>query len=198
MAPAAAATAAHKPSLRSQFNPYNFWVCFLVSLGQVAFGYPASVIGVTLAQPPFLVYMGLVDENGPTENSEALIGTMNGLFQAGAVLGILSASYIMDGWGRKAGVLYCSFFSLVGGALLCGSRNVGMFIAARFIAGWGSWGFLAVSKLELVLLLLHPLFILSANDPEISGDSELADTDTALQHPPTPQNSHPRASAVSS
>ncbi|KAF2015641.1 MFS general substrate transporter [Aaosphaeria arxii CBS 175.79] len=46
----------------------------------------------------------------------------------------------MDRWGRKAGVLYCSFFSLLGGALLCGSRNIGMFIAARFIAGWGSWG----------------------------------------------------------
>lgn len=52
----------------------------------------------------------------------------------------------MDRWGRKAGVLYCSFFSLLGGSMLCGARNIGMFIAARFIAGWGSWGFLAVSK----------------------------------------------------
>jgi MFS family permease len=51
----------------------------------------------------------------------------------------------MDRWGRKAGVIYCAAFSLVGGALLCGSQNIGMFIAARFIAGWGSWGFLAVS-----------------------------------------------------
>ncbi|KAF2703768.1 MFS general substrate transporter [Pleomassaria siparia CBS 279.74] len=51
----------------------------------------------------------------------------------------------MDTWGRKAGVLYCSFFSLLGGALLCGSINVKMFIVARFIAGWGSWGFLAVT-----------------------------------------------------
>jgi MFS family permease len=51
----------------------------------------------------------------------------------------------MDRWGRKAGVIYCSIFSLIGGALLCGAQNVGMFIAARFIAGWGSWGFLAVS-----------------------------------------------------
>jgi MFS family permease len=52
----------------------------------------------------------------------------------------------MDHWGRKAGILYCAFFSIIGGALLCGAQNVGMFIAARFIAGWGSWGFLAVSK----------------------------------------------------
>src|SRR5262245_38550364 len=69
----------------------------------------------------------------------------------------------MDQWGRKAGVLYCSFFSLLGGALLCGSRNVGMFIAARFIAGWGSWGFLAVSTcypLSEPRLLHSPIYLL--------------------------------------
>lgn len=160
MAPAAEATAAHPPSFRSQFNPYNFLVCFLVSLGQVAFGYPASIIGTTLGEPPFHLYMKLAEENGPTKNSQALIGTINGLFQAGAVLGILSASYIMDRWGRKAGVLYCCFFSLIGGALLCSSQNIGMFIAARFIAGWGSWGFLAVSKWHpfLQLLTFSPLY----------------------------------------
>jgi hypothetical protein len=36
------------PSKRSQFNAYNFLVCFLVSLGQIAFGHPASIIGTTL------------------------------------------------------------------------------------------------------------------------------------------------------
>jgi hypothetical protein len=38
-----------------QWNHYNFFICWLVSLGQIAFGYPASIIGVTLAQPSFLV-----------------------------------------------------------------------------------------------------------------------------------------------
>jgi len=52
----------------------------------------------------------------------------------------------MDKWGRKAGMYYCAAFSIVGGALLVGSINPSMFIVARFIAGWGSWGFLAVSK----------------------------------------------------
>jgi len=36
----------------------------------------------------------------------------------------------------------------VGGAMLCGSQNIAMFIVARFIAGGGSWGFLSVSKLS--------------------------------------------------
>jgi hypothetical protein len=70
------------PSKKSQFNGYNFFVCFLVSLGQIAFGYPASIIGTTLGEPPFLLYMGLIDAEGiPTSNSAALIGTFNGLFQ---------------------------------------------------------------------------------------------------------------------
>lgn len=30
-----------------QYNWRNFLICFLVSLGQIAFGYPASIIGVT-------------------------------------------------------------------------------------------------------------------------------------------------------
>jgi hypothetical protein len=85
------------PSKRSQFNLYNFWMCFLVSLGQIAFGHPASIIGTTLGEPPFHSYMKLVDAEGkPTKESVPLIGTMNGIFQAGAVLGILSSSYIMD------------------------------------------------------------------------------------------------------
>jgi len=58
----------------------------------------------------------------------------------------LIVSYVMDKFGRKAGMAYCAFFSVLGGALLVGSRGVAMFIVARFFAGMGSWGFLAVSK----------------------------------------------------
>jgi predicted MFS family arabinose efflux permease len=35
-------------------------------------------------------------------------------------------------YGRKAGMMYCAFFSLLGGALLCGANGVAMFITARF------------------------------------------------------------------
>ncbi len=58
-------------------------------------------------------------------------------------------SWIMDKWGRKAGGYYCALLSIFGGAGLCGARNIGMFIAFRFFAGAGSWGFLALSMLAL-------------------------------------------------
>jgi hypothetical protein len=71
------------PSKKSQFNGYNFLICWLVSLGQIAFGYPASIIGTTLGEPPFLIYMGLVNPltGKETKNAAALIGAMNGVFQ---------------------------------------------------------------------------------------------------------------------
>ncbi|KAK5096994.1 hypothetical protein LTR70_002203 [Exophiala xenobiotica] len=132
---------------KRHFNAWNFFICYLVSLGQIAFGYPASIIGVTLAQPPFLVYMKLYDPVAAelTPGADQLIGACSGIFQAGAFFNVFIAGWIMDKWGRKAGFYWCAFLSLLGGALLCGSTNITMFIVARFIAGGGSWGFLSVT-----------------------------------------------------
>ena len=80
-----------------------------------------------------------------TSRADSIIGAFNGVFQAGAFFGVLLVSGIMDRWGRKAGIIFCSFWSIVGGTLLCASQHWGMFIAARFLAGMGSWGFLAVT-----------------------------------------------------
>jgi MFS family permease len=133
----------------SRYNWRNFWICFLVSLGQVAFGYPSSIIGTTLGEPSFLEYMTIIDPKTgeSTPRGDQLQGAMSGVFQAGAVVGVLAVSWVMDRFGRKAAMGYCIFFSLFGGAWLCGAPNVGNFIAARFFTGVGSWGFLAVSML---------------------------------------------------
>ena len=45
---------------------------------------------------------------------------------------MLFASWVMDRYGRKAGMVYCAFFSLLGGALLTGANGAAMFITARF------------------------------------------------------------------
>lgn len=138
---------------KRHFNWYNFWICFLVSLGQIAFGYPASIIGATLGQPSFLLAMKLLDltQTPPVlkPNADELIGAMSGVFQAGAAINVFIAAWVSDKWGRKAGFYWCSFLSLFGGALEAGAVNVNMFIVARLFAGGGSWGFLAISKIHL-------------------------------------------------
>jgi MFS family permease len=67
--------------------------------------------------------------------------------QAGAFINVFIAGWVADKWGRKAGFLWCGLLSMFGGSMLCGSRNIGMFIAARLFAGAGSWGFLAVTPI---------------------------------------------------
>lgn len=67
--------------------------------------------------------------------------------QAGAFINVFIAGWVADKWGRKAGFIWCGLLSLFGGAILCGSRNIGMFIAGRLFAGAGSWGFLAVTPI---------------------------------------------------
>lgn len=57
---------------KPHFNAYNFLVSWLVSLGQIAFGYPASIIAVTLAQPSYLAYMYLIDSQ---ENIQVMLIT---------------------------------------------------------------------------------------------------------------------------
>lgn len=68
---------------KQQWNGRNFFMCLMVSLGQIAFGYPASIIGVTLAQPSFLIYMGLLDvtQEPPvmTQDANELIGAVSGV-----------------------------------------------------------------------------------------------------------------------
>ena len=91
--------------------------------------------------------MGVLNEEltGLSEKGAQLVGAMSGVFQAGAVVGVLFVSWVMDRYGRKAGMLYCSAFSVLGGVLLTASNGVAMFIVARFFSGIGSWGFLAVT-----------------------------------------------------
>lgn len=78
-------------------------------------------------------YMDLVDPETeePTPEGNRLIGSFSGVFQAGAFFGVMIASWVMDRFGRKAGVAYCSFFSIFGGAWLTGSTDPVMVRDAR-------------------------------------------------------------------
>jgi MFS family permease len=53
----------------------------------------------------------------------------------------------MDKYGRKMGVIYCATLSIIGGVCLTAAQDIGMFIAFRFFAGAGSWGFLALGMM---------------------------------------------------
>lgn len=70
-------------------------------------------------------------------NATQLMGAVNGVYIAGALIGSIVSSVISDSLGRKMSVFVAAAFEIVGGALQAGSVNIGMFIAARLISGLG-------------------------------------------------------------
>lgn len=103
------------------------------TLGSLTYGYCTSIIATTLGQPSFQEAMGLATSSRAT----TLIGAINGVYQAGGLIGTLSTSWTSDAFGRRKAILLGAVVCIVGGALQTASINVAMFIAARAITGFG-------------------------------------------------------------
>ena len=84
---------------------------------------------------------------------------MNGLFQAGGLLGTLSCIWTADKYGRRMALFMNAVITLVGGALQAGSVDIAMFIAFRFVTGWGTGA----------LVTLVPLYQSEISPPRIRG-----------------------------
>jgi MFS family permease len=67
-----------------------------------------------------------------------LLGLFGCVMSIGSLTGLLILPYILDSWGRRPGIMFGSVFMLLGIGLQSGARNFGMFIAARFILGFGN------------------------------------------------------------
>jgi MFS family permease len=152
---------------RQKVNIFNVLILIFVGLGSISFGYSASVISITLGQPSFLEYFHL-DTRPDAANLEA---TMNGLYQAGGVIGALSLPIVADKYGRKAAIAISAILIVVSGAFMAGSTNMGEFIFFRFISGAGSFMILAAvpiwmtevvpSKFRGALVDIHDVLVVS-------------------------------------
>jgi sugar porter (SP) family MFS transporter len=125
-----------------QFRVYNILMVLLMSAGSMSYGYSASIIATTLAQPSFLAYFNLAGPHA-SSNANQLIATMNGLYQAGGFLAVFSTSFLADKWGRKMAIAVSAVITILAGALLAGSVHIAMFIVFRFVSGAGAFMILA-------------------------------------------------------
>lgn len=62
---------------------------------------------------------------------------MNGLFSTGGALGSLSTAYTAEAFGRLRTIQLACLVCILGAALMTGAVNIPMFLASRFIMGWG-------------------------------------------------------------
>lgn len=67
--------------------------------------------------------------------------------QAGGVFGVLILSWVMDTWGRRAGLVYCAVLSIIGRTMCAAAQNVGMFITFRFFDGAGTFATFIAGKI---------------------------------------------------
>lgn len=106
-----------------------------VALGSCTYGYSSSIIATTLGQPTFIAYFDL----DPTTRSNAndILGAINGLFQAGGLLGTLSCIATADRYGRRKAILIAAVICIVGGGFQSGSVHIAMYLVARLITGIG-------------------------------------------------------------
>ena len=84
---------------------------------------------------------------------------MNGLFQVGGLLGVLSSIWIADKFGRRMALFVNAVIVVIGGALQAGSVAIPMFIVFRFVTGWGTGA----------LVALVPLYQSEISPPKIRG-----------------------------
>ncbi|KAF6228525.1 hypothetical protein HO133_008255 [Letharia lupina] len=111
-------------------NRHTSYITIFAAIGSITYGYAASIIGQVIGQPQFYNYFALAQKGPDT-------GAMNGLFFAGGALGSLSIAYTASAFGRLRTIQIACMVCILGAALMAGAANVAMYLASRFIMGWG-------------------------------------------------------------
>ncbi|KAH7141868.1 general substrate transporter [Dactylonectria macrodidyma] len=103
-----------------------------ISIGSLAHGYMASVIGTTIGQPSFIEYMG------PELIQGKQLSLVVGMYYAGGFIGACVTAPLADRIGRKWTAFVGALLSLIFNGICAGSVNPSMFIAFRFFVGLSS------------------------------------------------------------
>lgn len=154
----------------SKYRPHNLiailtrdlQIILSLCLGSICYGFDFSIATFTIGQPTFYTSMGLTTDPTDAElynYSNEIIGTILGLFAAGAFFGAIFAGWYCDAYGRKKLLVVAALINIVGGALQAGSVHVGMFIAARFVTGFAAAMFVS----------MVPLYIAEVAPPAVRG-----------------------------
>ncbi|TPX13575.1 uncharacterized protein E0L32_006046 [Thyridium curvatum] len=146
----------------SKFSWQNVAIVLSLCLGSITYGYNFSIISTTVGQPTWYASMGLTAD--PTDASlyaysNQMIGTIFGLFSAGAIFGALFVGWVCDAYGRKQSLMLAAFINIIGGALQTGSVHVAMFIVARMVTGFSS----------AMFVTLVPIYIAEIAPPGVRG-----------------------------
>jgi MFS family permease len=141
-------------------NQYNLWLVIFVALGTISTAYGLAVIGSTVGQPNFYTYFNLATAGEPGyAHTTNIIGALNGVNSAGAIVGCIFQAWSADYYGRKRTLQIGCVILIIGGALCAGAVDIGMFLAGRFVAGIGAG----------ILACIVPIYQAEVSTPETRG-----------------------------
>lgn len=119
------------PNYKSTSQIKLYAIMGLCVLNGVMNGYDGSVMSAINAMGPFQdrFRIGMAGE---------LNGAVFSIYTVGNILGSLGCGYIMDRWGRRAGMFFGALFIVLGSALQASSFHLAQFMVGRFIVGFGN------------------------------------------------------------
>ncbi|KAH8805984.1 general substrate transporter [Xylogone sp. PMI_703] len=97
----------------------------------------------------------LWNEYFPEVENSSKLGVLINMFNIGSIVSLFITPYITDRWGRKITIATGCLFMVLGGCLSAFTNGYGMFIAGRFLLGFGNSLAQMASPL-LLTELCHP------------------------------------------
>ncbi|KAK3074127.1 Plasma membrane low glucose sensor [Teratosphaeriaceae sp. CCFEE 6253] len=116
-------------------------VGLFVAFGGVLFGYDTGTIGGILAMPYWLKTFTTTGEINPATGLPVLTASQSSeivsLLSAGTFFGALTAAPVCDYFGRKLGLMISTVVFTIGVILQTAAVAIPLFVAGRFVAGYG-------------------------------------------------------------
>ncbi|OZJ01946.1 hypothetical protein BZG36_05125 [Bifiguratus adelaidae] len=130
-----------------------YFLCAVAIINSATNGYDGSMMNGLQSLQSWKAYFNPADpEQGP---DPATRGLLNAIMSVGGTIGVFAGPPASDRLGRKLAIVLGSAIMLVGVALQGGAVNIGMFIAARFILGFGL-SITSNAAPTLVVEIAHP------------------------------------------
>lgn len=130
------------PGLRRLY----FW-CAVLCVASATTGYDGMMLNTSQGLDNWQTYF-----NHPTGSQ---LGLMNAIYQIGSLVAFPFVPYMADWWGRKVPIAIGCLIMVLGGLLGAFCNSYGMYVAGRFILGFGN-SLTQMSSPVLLTELCHP------------------------------------------
>ncbi|RYO76731.1 hypothetical protein DL762_002738 [Monosporascus cannonballus] len=141
-----------EPHLRKLYA----WACVLM-IASATTGFDAMLVNTSQQIDRWKEYFPMTQAgpDNPQEIADSWLGLMVNLFNIGSIVSFFITPYVADHFGRKAAITYGCIFMIAGGCVSAFCNGYEMFVAGRFILGFGN----SLSQMASPLLLTelcHP------------------------------------------